>query len=69
VHLWASRASEELSEEAAEDLFVARRPGTGAGSKIGLWVTRRVAESRGGRSWATVGDGELSFHLWWPLPS
>jgi RNA methyltransferase, TrmH family len=69
LHLQASRASQELSQEAADDLFVARRPGTGSGSKIGLWVTQRVAESRGGRSWATVDGGELSFHLWWPLPS
>ena len=53
--------------EDAEGLFEARRPGTGAGSKIGLYVARGVAETQGGRAWADVTDGRLSFHLETPL--
>ena len=49
--------------EEAERLFAPRRPGTGAGSKIGLFVARGVAEAQGGRRWAEVDDGRLSFHL------
>ena len=42
-------------------LFAARRPGTGAGSKIGLFVARGVAETQGGRAWADVRtDGSRS---------
>ena len=43
-------------------------PGSGAGSKIGLYVARGVAEAQGGRAWAEVHDGELSFHLELPIP-
>ena len=37
----------------------ARRPGPAAGSKIGLFVARGVAETQGGRAWAEVTDGRL----------
>ncbi len=61
------RDGTELTPEDAEGLFAARRPGTGAGSKIGLFVARGVAEAQGGRAWAEVEDGRLSFHLDIPL--
>jgi RNA methyltransferase, TrmH family len=61
------RDGTELTSGDAEGLFEARRPGTGAGSKIGLFVARGVAESQGGRAWAEVKDGRLSFHLDMPL--
>jgi hypothetical protein len=49
-HLWASRQGTELATEAAEALFTPRRPGEGAGSKIGLFVSRGVAEAQGERA-------------------
>lgn len=63
------RDGTELTSRDAEGLFAARRPGTGSGSKIGLFVARGVAESQGGRAWADVKDGRLSFHLDMPLAS
>jgi TrmH family RNA methyltransferase len=65
VTVW--RMGTELAPDEADGLFAARRPGTGAGSKIGLFVARGVAESQGGRAWAEVADGRLSFHLDLPL--
>jgi signal transduction histidine kinase len=67
VHVWASRAGATVSANEAEPLFQPRRPGTGGGSKIGLFVTRAVAEAQGGRAWVTVDDARLTFHLWLPL--
>ena len=67
LHLTVWRDGSELTTHDAEGLFAARRPGTGAGSKIGLFVARGVAESQGGRAWAEVKDGRLSFHLDMPL--
>ena len=67
LHLTVWREGTELTAEDAERLFEARRPGTGAGSKIGLYVARGVAETQGGRAWAEVKDGRLSFHLETPL--
>ncbi len=61
------RDGTELSIDDAEGLFAARRPGTGAGSKIGLFVARGVAETQGGRAWVEVEGGRLSFHLDIPL--
>jgi TrmH family RNA methyltransferase len=69
VHVAASRGGVDLDETAAEALFAARRPGQGAGSKIGLYVARGVAEAQGGRAWAEVHGAELSFHVELPLPS
>ncbi|MGZ5294459.1 MAG: TrmH family RNA methyltransferase [Actinomycetota bacterium] len=61
--VWASRRGTELETGPAEALFTPRRPGEGAGSKIGLFVARGVAEAQGGRTWGEVSDGRLTFHL------
>jgi K+-sensing histidine kinase KdpD len=68
LHVWASRAGATIDAAGAEALFVPRKPGTGAGSKIGLYVARAVAETQGGRAWAEVDGATLSFHLELPLP-
>ena len=51
----------------AGTLFEARRPGTGGGSKIGLYVARRVAEAQGGRAWGELTDGRLVLHVELPI--
>jgi TrmH family RNA methyltransferase len=67
--LWmtVSRLAVDLDDEAAEALFIPRRPGTGSGSKIGLYVARGVVAAQGGRVWASVDDGSLVFHVELPL--
>jgi TrmH family RNA methyltransferase len=50
-----------------DTLFEARRPGSGGGSKIGLYVGRRVAEAQGGRVWAEQQDGRLILHIELPI--
>jgi RNA methyltransferase, TrmH family len=67
LHISAARAGTELDAEGAEALFTPREPGSGAGSKIGLFVARGVAEAQGGRSWATVSGDVLTLHLELPL--
>ncbi|MEO8292120.1 MAG: TrmH family RNA methyltransferase [Actinomycetota bacterium] len=62
-----SRAGSEVDSAGAESLFVPRKPGTGAGSKIGLFVARGVVGVQGGRTWAEVEDGRLVFHLELPV--
>ena len=61
--LRASRPVEDLTDDEADGLFQPRRPGEGAGSKIGLFVARGVAEAQGGRCWGSVENGRLVFHL------
>jgi signal transduction histidine kinase len=50
-----------------DSLFEARRPGTGGGSKIGLYVARRVAEAQGGRAWGGLTEGRMTFHVELPI--
>jgi TrmH family RNA methyltransferase len=59
----ASRSCVSLAPDQIEDLFLARRPGSGAGSKIGLFVTRGVMQAQRGRAWGTIEAERLTFHL------
>jgi TrmH family RNA methyltransferase len=68
LHVWARRAGSTIDQAGAETLFTPRKPGTGAGSKIGLYVARAVADAQGGRAWAEVDGDALSFHVQVPLP-
>jgi RNA methyltransferase, TrmH family len=52
----ACRDGTELTSEAADRLFRPRAPGTGAGSKMGLFVALGIAEAQGGSVAATVDD-------------
>lgn len=67
LRIRVSRAGAEVDPAGAESLFVPRKPGSGAGSKIGLFVARGVVEVQGGRTWAEVEAGRLVFHLELPL--
>jgi len=67
VEVTASREGAGVDPDGAEALFQARRPGTGGGSKIGLFVVRAVAEAQDGRAWATVDDERLTLHLRLPV--
>jgi len=64
----ARRAETELTQEQADRLFRPRAPGTGSGSKIGLFVAQGVAEAQDGNVSARVSDGTLSFRLDLPVP-
>lgn len=57
------RAGAVEPEGGLETLFVPRRPGTGSGSKIGMFVARGIAEALGGTASATVDDGRLLLTL------
>lgn len=50
-------------EGGLENLFVPRRPGTGSGSKIGMFVARGIAEALGGTASAKIEDGRLRLSL------
>jgi signal transduction histidine kinase len=64
LHVWAERSGSDLDPSGAEALFAPRRPGAGAGSKIGLFVAREVARAQGGRAWSDVdGSGRLALHV------
>jgi TrmH family RNA methyltransferase len=51
-----------------EGLFVVRSPGSGHGSKMGLFVARGVARAQGGDAWASTDGSRLTVHLRLPVP-
>src|SRR5207237_5156266 len=57
VNVEVFRTGTRLSTRDAEGLFAPRPPGSGAGSKIGLFVARGVAEALGGSATAMVDTG------------
>ena len=61
------RDGSEVDLAGAEQLYLPRKPGTGSGSKIGLYVARGVVQAQGGRTWAEVAGTRLVFHLELPL--
>jgi RNA methyltransferase, TrmH family len=63
LHVEAFRDGAEVAAGDLDALFAARAPGTGAGSKIGLFVTKAVAEAQGGTVRAELDGGGLRFHL------
>ncbi|HEX7247144.1 MAG TPA: TrmH family RNA methyltransferase [Actinomycetota bacterium] len=63
LRLRASRPASGLTPDDVEALFTPRKPGEGAGSKIGLFAARGVAAAQGGRCWGSVDGGTLTFHL------
>jgi TrmH family RNA methyltransferase len=63
------REGAEVDQAGADQLYLPRKPGTGSGSKIGLYVARGVVRAQGGTTWAEVRDGQLVFHLEVPLPA
>jgi tRNA(Leu) C34 or U34 (ribose-2'-O)-methylase TrmL len=66
VEVVASRSGATGTED-LEGLFQPRPPGSGGGSKIGLFVVRGVAEAQGGSAWASVAEGRLRLHLRLPV--
>lgn len=61
--LEVSRTGTELTQPDAERLFRPRAPGTGAGSKIGLFVALGVASAQGGTASVRVDEDRLTFIL------
>jgi TrmH family RNA methyltransferase len=67
LSLEVARAGTELDDEGAETLFAPRRPGTGSGSKIGMFVSRGLARAMGGDASARVDRGSLILRFEVPL--
>jgi TrmH family RNA methyltransferase len=67
LHLSVMRRGTQIDSATADELFKARRPGSGQGSKIGLFVARGLAEAQGGRAWSEVREDALTLHLELPL--
>jgi RNA methyltransferase, TrmH family len=67
LRLTASRTAGSIAASEVDGLFEARRPGSGGGSKIGLYVARRVADAQGGRTWGEISDGRLTLGLDLPV--
>jgi K+-sensing histidine kinase KdpD len=57
VEIEVGRAGTDLTPAEAEHLFAVRRPGEGAGAKLGLHVARGVAAAQGGSLTAEVAGG------------
>jgi tRNA(Leu) C34 or U34 (ribose-2'-O)-methylase TrmL len=66
VRIDVARSGTDLDAAGAERLFAVRRPGEGAGAKLGLHVARGVAEAQGGSLTADVSSG---FSLRLDLPA
>ena len=66
VEIVASRTAATVPDD-LDGLFQPRPPGSGGGSKIGLFVVRGVAEAQGGSAWASVEEGRLRLHLRLPV--
>lgn len=64
--LEVSRAGTDVPPEEMETLFVPRRPGSGSGSKIGLFVARGIARAHGGDLSASEEDGRFVMRLFLP---
>lgn len=62
LELRVCRDGAHIAQEEADALFRPREPGSGAGSKLGLFVAQGVAEAQGGRAYAEV-DGSLCLVL------
>jgi TrmH family RNA methyltransferase len=60
------RDGPQIGQPEADRLFRPREPGTGAGSKLGLFVADGVAKAHGGRAYAEV-DGSLRLVLEVPV--
>lgn len=56
------RARTQLDEQAARALFMPRAPGTGGGSKVGLFVAKGLAEAHGG-TLEVATEGGIAFEL------
>jgi signal transduction histidine kinase len=65
LRVW--RAGSGVQSAEADRLFVPRAPGTGGGSKVGLFVARGLAEAHGGSLEAEAGD-RLVLTLMLPSP-
>jgi RNA methyltransferase, TrmH family len=61
------RFQARLSQEEADRLFLPRAPGSGSGSKIGLFVAQGVAAAQGGTAAVVVTDAALVFRLDLPV--
>jgi TrmH family RNA methyltransferase len=66
VRIEVRRSGTDLDRAGAEHLFSVRKPGEGAGAKLGLYVARGVSEAQGGSLVADVADG-FSLRLALPL--
>jgi len=64
--LEVSRAGTDVPPEGMETLFVPRRPGSGSGSKIGLFVARGIARAHGGDLSASEEEGRFVMRLFLP---
>jgi TrmH family RNA methyltransferase len=62
VRIEVHRAATDMTRSEADTLFVPRRPGEGAGTKLGLHVARGFAEAQGGSLTADV-SGMFSLRL------